>query len=87
MALSLGGGPPLGRGVSCGAVAGQVKGDTVHIEKSFQKYLGNSKRSGEWMCNRELGVLTVVRAALTGQFILRMISNTSLQLKRVLRPT
>ena len=33
------GGSPLQRGVSCGAVACQVKGDTVHIEKSFQKYL------------------------------------------------
>jgi len=28
--------PPLQRGVSCGAVACQVKGDTVHMEKSFQ---------------------------------------------------
>ena len=38
------GGPPLQRGVSCGAVARQVKGDTSRIEKSFQKYLGNFKK-------------------------------------------
>ena len=38
-------GPPLGRGVSCGAVACQVKGDTVHIEKRFKKYLRNFKKA------------------------------------------
>jgi hypothetical protein len=27
-------GPPLGRGVSYGAVASQVKGDTGHVEKT-----------------------------------------------------
>lgn len=43
---SPGGWPPLQRGVSCGAVASQVKGNTGHVEKNFQKYLGNSKRAG-----------------------------------------
>ena len=36
----------MGRSVSCGAVACQVKGDTGHIEKNFKKYFGNSKRPG-----------------------------------------
>ena len=34
-------GPPLGRGVSCGAVACQVKRYTSLIEKSLEKYFGN----------------------------------------------
>jgi hypothetical protein len=38
-------GHPWEGSVGCGAVASQVKGDTVHIEKGFQKYLGNFKKS------------------------------------------
>jgi len=34
----------LRRGVSCGAVAGQVKGDTQHIEKRFPKIFGKLKK-------------------------------------------
>ena len=32
--VSLGGGPPLRRGVSCGPVAGQVKADTVYMKRA-----------------------------------------------------
>jgi len=46
------GGPPLGRGVSCEAVACQLKRDTVHIEKSFQKCFGNSKRPRVGLCRQ-----------------------------------
>ena len=53
-------GPPLGRGVSCGAVACQVKGDIVYIEKGCQKNIWeiqkglrtHSINTPQWLCRQ-----------------------------------
>ena len=39
------GGPPLQRGVRCGAVACQVKGDTVHNRKELPKIFWKFKKA------------------------------------------